>query len=131
MLGWGLTSRPHNSWGGGQARRLWDCHLKVVAAFLDSCTPTHRAQGAGITFPADSQVKALVPRICHPPVEQQGPGLLASAGLLPQLVRWAARAGPLGGARARPSPFPEVLNLACVHLGVKCVGYTNLVPWPP
>lgn len=55
---------------------------------------TPRAQGAGITLPADSRVTALVPsESAIRRLSTKDQAFWLQPRMLPQLVRWAARAG--------------------------------------
>lgn len=70
------------------------------AAFtLLSSLCTRHAQRASITLPADSRVTALVPS--ESAIRRLSPedqAFWLQPRMLPQLVRWAARAGPREGA---------------------------------
>lgn len=69
---------------------------------------TLRAQSAGITLPADSRVTALVPS--ESAIRRLSPedqAFWLQPRMLPQLVRWAARARPREGSSVGDPALPQ------------------------
>lgn len=80
--------------GGGQAWS-WEKAVGRWPLSPPSCPSAHYLQGAGVTLPAGSRVTALVP--FESAIRKLSPDDQAfwlRPKMLPQLVRWAARAGP-------------------------------------